>query len=88
VAGKGMREHTSCRIELCTPFRATLTRFSATNSLSICFIRTYARTKEQNFAGHENFAKASRAPLMRNANWLRNVIAIGARFVRGPAFRD
>lgn len=39
---------------------------------------TYVRSpKEQNFAGHENFAKASGVPLMRNANWLRNVIAIG-----------
>lgn len=63
------------RMELCTSFRTALTR--ATNSLSIRFIRTYAHTKEENFAGHENFAKATGVPLMRNANWPRNVIAIG-----------
>jgi len=44
---------------------------------------TYARTKEENFVGHENFAKATGVPLMRNANWPRNVIAIGVSRAAG-----
>lgn len=44
---------------------------------------TYARAKEENFAGRENFAKATGVPLMRNANWPRNVIAIGVSRAAG-----